>query len=94
MTLKETLEPLSTSPEDLKTGMQFLGDNIIAALQLGDMGHVSAEVDWLRTLLQAYETPPQQLIHFMKIYAQAVDQTINGQGQPILDWFAAEIQKL
>lgn len=94
LTLKETLEPLSISPEDLKTGMYFLGDNITAALQLGDMNHVSAEVDWLRTLLQAYETPPQQLIHFMKTYAQAVDQTINGQGKPIIDWFDAEIQKL
>ena len=94
LTLKETLEPLSTSPEDLKTGMQFLGDNITAALQLGDMGHVSAEVDWLRTLLQAYETPPQQLIYFMKTYAQAVDQIINGQGKPIFDWLDSEIQKL
>lgn len=94
LTLKETLEPLSISPDDIKTGMIFLGDNITAALQLGDMSHVSAEVDWLRSLLQAYETPPQQLIHFMKTYAQAVDQTINGQGKPILEWFDAELQKL
>jgi methanogenic corrinoid protein MtbC1 len=94
LTLKETLEPLSISPDDIKTGMNFLGDNISAALQLGDMSHVSAEVDWLKSLLRAYETPPQQLIHFMKTYAQAVDQTINGQGKPIFDWFDAEIQKL
>lgn len=76
------------------TGMQFLGDNIAAALQLGDMSYVSVEVDWLKSFLQAYETPSQQLIQFMKTYAQAVDQTINRQGRPILDWFAAEIQKL
>ena len=94
LTLKETLEPLSISPDDIKTGMQFLGDNIAAALQLGDMSHVSAEVDWLRALLQAYETPPQQLIHFMKAYAQAVDKNVNGQGKPIFGWFAEEIQKL
>ena len=94
LTLKETLEPLSISPDDLKTGMQFLGDNITAALQLGHMSLVTAEVDWLRSLLQAYDTPPQQLIQFMRTYAQVVDQTINGQGKPIIEWFAAEIQKL
>lgn len=94
LTLRKTLEPLSISPDDLKTGMQFLGDNITAGLQLGDMNYVSAEVDWLKALLQAYETPPQQLIHFMKSYARVVDKTIDGQGKPIFDWFAAEIQKL
>lgn len=92
--LEETLEPLSTEPDDIKTGTQFLGDNITAALQLGNMSHVSTEVDWLKTLLQAYETPPQQLIQFMRTYSKAVDQTINGQAKPMLDWFAAEIQKL
>ena len=94
LTLKETLEPLSISPDDIKTGTQFLGDNIGAALQLGDMSYVSAEVDWLKALLQAHETPPQQLVHFMKTYVWAVDKNINGQGRPILEWFAAEIQKL
>ena len=94
LTLKETLEPNSISSEDVKTGIHFLGDNITAALQLGDMSHVSAEVDWLKNLLQAYETPSQQLIHFMKTYARATDQAIDGQGKPIFEWFAAEIQKL
>ncbi|HET9905700.1 MAG TPA: B12-binding domain-containing protein [Anaerolineales bacterium] len=94
LTLKETLEPNSISPEDVKTGIHFLGDNITAALQLGDMSYVSAEVDWLKNLLQAYETPSQQLIHFMKTYARSLDQAMDGQGKPIFEWFAAEIQKL
>ena len=94
LSLQKKLESFSNLPDDLKTGIQFLGDNISAALQLGNMNYVSAEVDWLKTLLQAYETPPQQLTQFMKSYAHAVEQTINGQGKPILDWFAAELQKL
>ena len=92
--LKETLEPISIAPEDIKTGMQFLGDNIAAALQLGDMSHVSAEVEWLKNLLQAYETPAQQLVHFLRTYAQAVDQTINGQGKPVLGWLTVQIRNL
>ena len=94
LTLGELLEPLSTSQDSIKTGIQFLGQNITAALQLGDITHVSAEVDWLRTLLKSYETPPQQLIDFMESYAQAVNQNINGQGKPIAEWLAHEVENL
>ncbi len=94
LTVRQLLEPLSISPEDIKTGIHFLGENITAALQLGDMSHASAEVDWLRTLLKSYDTPPQQLIHFMEMYSHAVNQNINGQGQPISEWLANEIEKL
>jgi hypothetical protein len=94
LTVKESLEPLSIAPEDIKTGIHFLGENITAALQLGDMAYVSAEVEWLKVLLQSYEIPPQQLIHFMETYSQAVNKKINGQGKPIIEWFTAEIEKL
>ena len=94
LTFKQMLEPLFISPEDLKTGIDFLGDNITAALQLGDMSHVSAEVDWLKMLLQAYHTDPRQLIHFMGTYLAAVNKNINGQDKLILQWLAAEVEKL
>ena len=94
LTFKQMLEPLLISPENIKTGMEFLGDNIIAALQLGDMSHVSTEVDWLKTLLQAHATDPRQLIHFMQAYSVAVTQNINGHGSPIFQWLAGEVEKL
>lgn len=94
LSLKQMLEPLAVSPENIKTGIHFLGENITAALQLGDISYVSAEVDWLRTLLQSYETPPQRLIHFMESYSNAVNQNINGQGGPISEWLFSEVEKL
>jgi len=93
-TLREMLAPLAISPDDINTGIHFLGDHIIAALQLGDMSHVSAEVDWLRMLLASHATHPEQLAHFMETYAQAVDKNINGQGKPIADWLKEQNQKL
>jgi methanogenic corrinoid protein MtbC1 len=94
LTVRQNLEPLSISPENIETGIHFLGDNITAALQLGNMSHVSAEVEWLRMLLQAYETPPQQLIHFMEVYSRAVNKIINGHGKSIFDWLTSEVEKL
>jgi hypothetical protein len=88
------LEPLSISPEDIKTGLHFLGENITAALQLGDMSYVSKEVDWLKGLLESHGSTGIQLVHFMQTYSQAVNQNINGRGKPIYEWLASEVEKL
>jgi MerR family transcriptional regulator, light-induced transcriptional regulator len=94
LTLQEWIEPLSMAPESIKTGIHFLGENITAALQLGDMSYVSSEVEWLRVLLQFHEAQPEQLIYFMETYSAAVNKNINGQGEPIFEWLAAEVEKL
>jgi methanogenic corrinoid protein MtbC1 len=85
-TLKELVQPFSIRPEDLNTGIQFLGDNIAAALQFGDMEQVTDEMEWLKTFLQFQQRPPQELAYFMETYSQAVDKLINGQGEPIKVW--------
>ncbi|MBI2759312.1 MAG: MerR family transcriptional regulator [Chloroflexi bacterium] len=94
MTLRSLINPLAVSSESFQTGIQFLGDNIAAALQLGDMGHVSDEMEWVKYLLHAYQRPAEELIVFMDAYAQAVNQHINGSGKPIYEWLAAEAEKL
>ena len=94
LTVRESLEPLSISPEDIETGIHFLGENITAALQLGDMSHVSAEIDWLQGLLRAHGSSESQLAYFMQVYSNAIEKNINGQGKPIFEWIEAEIQRL
>jgi DNA-binding transcriptional MerR regulator len=92
--LREQIKPLSMGPDNLKTGLHFLGENITAALQLGDMAYVSGEIDWLKELLQFHDAQPEQLIHFIQAYSDAVKKTISGQGQPIIEWFASQVEKL
>jgi hypothetical protein len=94
LSVRELLEPLSISPEDIETGIHFLGENIMAALQLGDMTHASAEIDWLKGLLRSHGTPESQLAYFLQAYSNAVDKNINGQGAPISEWFESEIRRL
>lgn len=94
LTVRQSLEPLAIAPDNIKTGTHFLGENITAALQLGDMSPVSTEVDWLKMLLQFHQDQPEHLIYFMETYSNAVNQNINGQGKPIVEWLAAEVEKL
>lgn len=91
---RETLELFPISEEDLDTGLHFLGQNISAALQLGDISHVSPEVDWLKGLLKAHGPAEGQLSGFLQIYSQAVDQYMNGKGSPIIEWIDSEVEKL
>jgi methanogenic corrinoid protein MtbC1 len=93
-TLRTLVPPLRVSSEDFQTGIHFLGDNIAAALTLGEMNYVSDEMDWIKYLLHAYNHPDAELIQFMDSYAKAVDKHINGSGKPILTWLKAESQKL
>jgi hypothetical protein len=94
LTVRQSLEPLAISPEDIQTAIHFLGENILAALQLGDMAHVSAEIDWLQGLLRSHGSSDSQLAHFMQAYSHAIDRSINGQGKPIFEWIEAEVQRL
>lgn len=91
-TLKMNLPPLSIGPEELSHSIQYLGDNISAALQFGDMEHLSEEMEWLKLLLQSYNRSNQELVNFMELYSQAVDTHINGQGDPIKAWLRAYAQ--
>ena len=93
LTLKKLVPPLAISPSGLVSGIHHLGDNIAAALQLGDMNYVSGEMDWLKTLMQAHDRPAAELVHFMQSYAEAVDRHINGSGRPITDWLILESTK-
>lgn len=93
-TFKEMLQPLSISTDGIKNGIHFLGDHIAAALQLGDMSHVSAEIDWLRMMLEAHTTHTEELVQFFDIYSQAIDENINGQGTPIKEWLDSEMGKI
>jgi methanogenic corrinoid protein MtbC1 len=89
--LKESLPPFVKNSEGFNTGIQFLGDNIAAALQLGDMEYVTQEMEWVKVLLQSHKRPPQELAGFMQNYFSAVDKYLNDQGSPIKEWLNAQI---
>ena len=57
------------------------------------MSHASAEIDWLQGLLQAHGSSESQLAYLMKVYSNAIEKNINGQGKPIFEWIETEIQR-
>jgi methanogenic corrinoid protein MtbC1 len=85
-TVRKLSESIAINPEELNTGIQYLGDNIAAALQFGDMEHVTDEMDWLKTLFEYHRKPLHSLSDFMQIYSQAINKHIKAHGAPIVGW--------
>ena len=83
-------QSISIDSEELNTGIQFLGNNIIAALQFGNMEYLTNEVDWLKTLFEHHQRPLQKLSGFMKTYSHAIDKHLKERGSPIKIWLDAQ----
>jgi len=78
--------PFASQIQGFDTGIHFLGNNIAAALQLGDIEYVTMEMEWVKTLMQSHKRPARELADFINSYSQAVDKHINGIGAPIKEW--------
>jgi MerR family transcriptional regulator, light-induced transcriptional regulator len=74
----------------LKNANNDLGNNIQAALSLGDMNVLDANLEWVHGLLANYHyrMPEAAMQPYLTAYREAVNRHLDDRGQPILDWFA------
>jgi hypothetical protein len=84
--LSQKVGSLGFGAESMQSATNYLGDTIAAALQLGDMSMVDAEMDWTRNLLRGQRIPAKALSDYLNLYAEAVYTHINGTGKPIIEW--------
>jgi hypothetical protein len=73
----------------LGTANLHLGQNIAAALMLGDMHFLDVDMNWLQTLLVNHQIPPVVLSHYLHVYHDAGSVYLDERGQLILDWLAS-----
>jgi MerR family transcriptional regulator, light-induced transcriptional regulator len=84
--INEQILPFSDNPEHITNANIFMGDNIIAALQLGDLDFIDSELDWLEILIKVNHLPPQVVAGYLKTYANAVERHMPEHGHLISDW--------
>ena len=84
--LNQSVDSLGYGEGAMKTATEFLGRNIMAALQLGEISLVDDELDWVKTLIKSNHVPEVALIEYIKLYAKAVNANINGSGKFVSDW--------
>ena len=74
-----------SSAESGTAGFQ-LGRALGAALELGQVGYVRADLDWIRGLLAHQGRAAGSLPEYVAAYSQAVRKTMGPAGAPIADW--------
>lgn len=63
-----------------------LGLNIAAALTLGDMGYLGADIDWVAGLIENYRMPPEMLRIYLQAYQRTAREQLDERGEPVVAW--------
>lgn len=92
--LDENAAALRLPLEYLYTANQFLGDNIVAALRLGEMAYLDAEINWLKAFLHGYRLPSGMLGDYFKTYLNVVRRHLNDAGAPIVAWLERQLAEI
>lgn len=79
--------------QHLEAANRFLGQDIQAALILGDMNLLKHEIDWLTGLLGSHNISIEYLPKYLSLYKQAVDKNLDERGQPVKDWLDLVVNK-
>jgi DNA-binding transcriptional MerR regulator len=73
----------------LASANQSFGRNIIAALTLGDMDFLNADIDWVEGLLvNHHQMPPEALEHYLNAYYDACVHHLGEPGFVVLEWLS------
>ncbi len=70
----------------LREATEFLSDHVEAALLLGDLDFLAADVAWVETMLHYRQIPALVLQRHLQIYSQAVRRHMGEPGRLIADW--------
>lgn len=73
----------------LSLANQSFGSAIIAALTLGNMDYLDADIDWVEGLLvNHYEMPLEALEDYLGAYYEAAHAHLGRQGYPVIEWLS------
>lgn len=84
----QAMEPAGMLPEYLTIANTNLARNIIAALTLGDIDFLGADINWVEGLLTNHGLPADALPTFLDAYHQAAQTYLDERGAPIINWLA------
>lgn len=85
----QTMDLDKLSAAELNNANEDLGNNIAAALALGSMDLLDANMAWVQGLLvnYHYRMPDEVMDAYIQTYRTAVHHHLDKKGQPVKDWF-------
>jgi hypothetical protein len=91
LTLSENLQKYKIPGRYFDEANFFFGNGLYAALALGDIAFLEADLRWIQRLFAGQEVPPARLLPYLAAYSQEVRKTM-GKGL-VSDWIDAYIAR-
>lgn len=85
--LATELEQEGIHPQHLIDANLPLTDNVIAALQLGDLHFLAQNMEWIKGLIRNYGIPVESLDQYVDSYQAAVREVIGEDGNVVIEYF-------
>jgi DNA-binding transcriptional MerR regulator len=71
---------------------EFLAQDIIAALSLGDLSFTWSDIEWAEELITHHGIPREIFFDYLLVYYEAAQAHLDEPAGPILDWLASIVQ--
>jgi hypothetical protein len=78
--------------EDMHVANHFMGENITAALRLGDMAYMDGETTWLVSFLTAQQSPLHFVPAYFGVYRDVVAAQLGEHAYLIVNWLERQIE--
>ncbi len=88
--LKEQLDP-SIPWEYFQEANDYLAQDIIAALSLGDLSLVGSNMEWVERLISNHDIAGELLLDYLLAYRDAAQTNLDEHGLAIIDWLTSMI---
>jgi methanogenic corrinoid protein MtbC1 len=78
---------------DVPEANRYMSRNIAAALRLGDLDYMGANLHWIEGMMINHNLPPNHLQRYLQAYYEAAQSALEGPaGEPILEWLADVVE--
>lgn len=79
-------------PDYLETANRYMGNNITAALQLGNITYLDSEIEWLVHMLKSHNQPADSVPVYLSHYANALRQHMGEPGSLVVHWLQSTLE--
>jgi methanogenic corrinoid protein MtbC1 len=76
-------------PDNVDEVSTLFGDELLAALTLGNPAYLEIDLDWVKKLLAGRKIHEDHLSPYLTAYSRALDQVLGEPAAPITDWLSA-----
>jgi len=81
-------------PDYLETANRYMGNNIVAGLQLGNIEYLNSEIDWLVRMLDSHNQPDDSVRVYLSYYSNALRQHLGERGDLVVHWIDSKKDNL